>query len=221
MRRLSNGLTTNRKHLKMKKLSLVSALVLGGLVACSVTANGQQDQGGRQGQTGQQGRAGQQGQARQQGQGGQQGQAGQNANARGTPGDTPGPRGPDNGLGWGGPWGYSPEDIRQYRGEIRQWTSETQELRNRLREQNVDVADLDPILRALRELDADRVYKDARELERLQTFVTEGVKRFEYGLRRKAEGSQEQLTLSGSDEVPRGFRELVEEYYRALSRRSR
>lgn len=46
MRRLTNGLTTNRKHLKMKKLSLVTALVLGGLVACSITANAQ-DQGGK------------------------------------------------------------------------------------------------------------------------------------------------------------------------------
>jgi periplasmic protein CpxP/Spy len=36
----------------MKKLSLVSALVLGGLVACSITANAQQDQGGKKGDKG-------------------------------------------------------------------------------------------------------------------------------------------------------------------------
>lgn len=48
-RRLIIELTTNRKHLKMKKLSLVAALVLGGLVACSITANAQQDQGGKKG----------------------------------------------------------------------------------------------------------------------------------------------------------------------------
>ena len=38
-------------------------------------------------------------------------------------------------------------------------------------------------------------------------------------LRRKIEGGdKEQLFLSGSAEVPTGYRELVEEYYRSLSR---
>ena len=41
-------------------------------------------------------------------------------------------------------------------------------------------ADLDEVLRAMRQLDDDRVYKDARELERLQTQVAEGLKRFEF-----------------------------------------
>ena len=49
MRRLIIELTTNRKYIKMKKLSLVAALVLGGLVACSITADAQQDQGGKKG----------------------------------------------------------------------------------------------------------------------------------------------------------------------------
>jgi hypothetical protein len=47
MRRLTCELTTNRKYLNMKKLSLVSALVLGGLVACSITANAQECPGGK------------------------------------------------------------------------------------------------------------------------------------------------------------------------------
>jgi hypothetical protein len=102
---------------------------------------------------------------------------------------------------------------------VRQWSGEAERLRRLLRDQGVDVTDLDEILRALRALDADRVYKDAAELERLQTFVSEGVKRFEYNLRRRAEANAEALLLSGSDEVPEQFRPLVEEYYRSLSRR--
>ena len=74
-------------------------------------------------------------------------------------------------------------------------------------------AELDEVLRAMRQLDDDRVYKDARELERLQTLVAEGLKRFEFGLRRKVEDAQgDQPALTATDEVPRGYRDLVEEY---------
>jgi len=71
----------------------------------------------------------------------------------------------------------------------------------------------------MRQLDDDRVYKDPKELERLETAVGEGLKRFEFSLRRKVEDvTNDQPTLAGNDEVPRGFRELVEEYYRTLSK---
>ena len=72
----------------------------------------------------------------------------------------------------------------------------------------------------MRQLDDDRVYKDAQELERLQTLVAEGLKRFEFGLRRKVEDAEgDQPALTATDEVPRGFRDLVVEYYRSLSKR--
>ena len=41
---------------------------------------------------------------------------------------------------------------------------------------------------------------------------------FEYALRREMEGTDpEKLRLSGSAEVPEGWRPLVEEYYRSLA----
>jgi len=82
----------------------------------------------------------------------------------------------------------------------------------------MDPKELDAILRNLRALDDERVYQDAAELARLQTQVTEGVKRFEYGLRRRLEGAGNQILLSGSDEVPEQFRKLVEQYYKSLSK---
>jgi hypothetical protein len=185
---------------------------------------GQQGQSGQQGQQGQSGRQGQSGQNAQSG-----GQDGRNQSGRetdrgrGGEGDTVG--GPDRGGYWGGgsrrpgDYLYNGEDIRQFRGEFRDWTAQGQDLRRQLREQGVDVTDLDEILKSLRALDDDRVYKDAAELERLQTFVSEGLKRFEYGLRRKVEIADQQLFLSGSDEVPPGFRDRVEEYYRSLAKK--
>ena len=89
-----------------------------------------------------------------------------------------------------------------------------------LQGQRIDPKELDEILRNLRQLDDDRVYQDPQELLRLQAQVTEGLKRFEYGLRRKVEGNDNQILLSGADEVPEQFRKLVEQYDRR-SRRPR
>lgn len=182
---------------------------------------GKEGRAGQSGQSGQQGQQGQQGQAGQPGQGGQEGQAGQEGRADGQAGggDTRG-----GAFGGGGPWGdrrpgdyYTSEDIRQFRGEARRWLGDAQALRNMLREQGVDVKDLDEIMRRMKELDSERVYKDVAELARLQTFVSEGVKRFEYNLRRR-EGDADRAIVAGADEVPSEFRTLVEEYYRSLSR---
>jgi protein CpxP len=48
-RRLNNELTTNKGQVEMKTFSLVTALALGGLVACSIMANAQESKGGKRG----------------------------------------------------------------------------------------------------------------------------------------------------------------------------
>ena len=89
---------------------------------------------------------------------------------------------------------------------------------NEIKVMVIDPKEIDAILRNLRALDDDRVYQDVAELARLQTEVTEGLKRFEYGLRRKVGDEADRALVSGSDEVPQEFRKLVEEYYRSLSK---
>jgi hypothetical protein len=128
----------------------------------------------------------------------------------------------DGGYGLGGDrrpgeW-FSPEDVRQFRGEVSRWSSETRQLRDMLREQSLDTKQLDEILRRLRELEDTRNYRDINEIERLQTFITEGMKRFEYDLRRKVGSDTDRALLNSADEVPPQFRKLVEEYYRSLSK---
>ena len=71
------------------------------------------------------------------------------------------------------------------------------------------------------ELQDGRVYQDVSELQRLQSFVSEGLKRFEFDLRRKLDADEGSVVLSGSDQVPEEFRKLVEQYYRSLSRGQR
>lgn len=163
-----------------------------------------------------------QGQQGRQGGGQQGGQLGQGGGQRGDGNDHGGPN--NGGDNWGG-WGqrvYTPGEVRQFRDQARYWANETQGLRDQLRNDRVNPADLDEVLRAMRQLDDDRVYMDAKELERLETLVAEGLKRFEFGLRREVEdAANDQPTLATTDEVPRGFRALVEEYYRSLSKQSR
>ncbi len=54
----------------------------------------------------------------------------------------------------------------------------------------------------------------------LEAEVIQGLKGFEFNLRRLLQPDADQrLYLSGSDDVPDGYRELVEDYYRELARR--
>ena len=87
--------------------------------------------------------------------------------------------------------------------------------------EDVDLNDqqLGDVIAALRQLDREDVYLDLAELAQLQSQIVEGLKQLEFGLRRELEGEdQDRVFISGSDDVPRGFEDLVDEYYRALSR---
>jgi hypothetical protein len=187
---------------------------------------GQQGQGqqgqGQQGQ-GQQGQ-GQQGQGQQgQGQQGQSGQGGANPNATAGGRDGQGltfGQSPFMGGGSGDrrPGAMTGDDVRQFRSEVQRWTREAEGLRRMLQGEKIDPKEIDAMLRNLRQLNDERVYKDVEELARLQAQVTDSAKRVEYDLRRKVEGADAQLLLSGSDEVPEKFRKSVEQYYRSLSK---
>lgn len=192
----------------------------------------EQDSSAQQGQSAQRGQ-GQQGPSGRQGEGqqGQSGQSGQGGAGGLQAGDANGPGGAygrgdgyDGNLGWGDGWGdwsgrrFIDEEIRQFRGEARRWTAEAQELRRTLREEGIDARDLDAILQRMRSFDDARVYRDVKEIARLQAFVGEGLKRFEFSLRRRSGADADRVLLSGSSEVPAEFKGLVEEYYRSLSK---
>lgn len=189
----------------------------------SQQGQGQQGQPGQgqQGQRGQQGQ-GQQGQQGEQGQQGQQG--GRNSgertqDGRGGDGDTTGPlRDRGAGLGDRRRGRLAPDDIRQFRGQARQYTNDAQQLRRMVQRQTLDANALDEVLKNLRALDDDRVYQDVAALERLQTAVAEGMKRFEFNLRRRFEAKGAEVFMSGVEDVPEEYRKLIEQYYKSLSK---
>jgi hypothetical protein len=182
----------------------------------------QQGQQGSQGSRGSQGSQGQQGQAQQGQQGGQGGRndGGRTMDGRGGDGDTIGGWRDGGGYGDRRPGRLSPEDVRQFRGEARQWATQAEQLRRLLQgeSQRLDTRQLDEILKGLRALQDDRVYQNVEELARLQSAVSENMKRFEFALRRRSESAAGQPVLAGSDEVPEKFRKLVDEYYKSLSK---
>ena len=95
---------------------------------------------------------------------------------------------------------------------------EARALREQLREQGVDARELEDIMRRMRELDAERTYRDVEALNRLQTFVAERMKRFEYTLRERAALAEGQTRITPGETVPAEYRSLVDEYFRTLSR---
>jgi len=93
------------------------------------------------------------------------------------------------------------------------------DLRNQLRATGQPIDDLQAVLDDLNRLAQEGLYADPNNLAAVHADMLNRLKRIEFGLRREVEGDSERgATLTGSDEVPDGYRESVEEYYRYLAR---
>ena len=123
--------------------------------------------------------------------------------------------------GWGNraPGSYfDPGDVRQWQREFQERLGDAQDIRRLLQQDGFTAEELNEIIQRMQEFDDTRVYQSVEVLAGLQTMILEELKRFEYRLRREVDAESEELFLAASDDVPPGFRELIEEYYRALSR---
>ncbi len=177
----------------------------------------------RPGQRGEQQRGEQQG-GEQQG-GNQQGGATERGGARNLEGDgrnwgRPGQYGSSSG-GWYQPGVFTGEDLRQFQRELEQRRSDLEALRGDLRRERMDTADLDQLLRQMGDLSLLGLNKDPLALESLRRDIVEGLRQFEYRLWRELRGADtERVYLGNSDQVPPGYRELVDEYFRKLASES-
>jgi hypothetical protein len=113
---------------------------------------------------------------------------------------------------------FNPNDRRQFAREFREWQGDAEQLRRELTAAGVSPKDLDDVIRDLKQFGDERGYEDLKGPEKLQAAALERLQQFEFNLRKKAEPNQESLALSGSDEVPAGFRTAIEEYYRQLAK---
>ena len=122
------------------------------------------------------------------------------------------------GPGAGAPAGTG--GARGMRREVRERVAELRALAELVTEAGGDPSDLEAMIAAMRALDRDRTYDDPAEVQRLRSALVESMKQVEFRLRREfAADDEEQLLLHSSGDVPEAYRELVDEYFRALSRR--
>ncbi len=163
----------------------------------------------------------------QQGQAGQQVEQGQQsgqsqAGQQGEPGDAGRQEGiaAREGARRGGALGGSnsgPPGARQFAREFRERVGDAEELRDRLAGEGMQTTDLDAVVRAMRDFE-EEFQGTTRGLDELSSDVIDGLKLFEFWLRRVTQAEAGvRPQLAGSDRVPEEYRSLVEEYFRALA----
>jgi hypothetical protein len=114
---------------------------------------------------------------------------------------------------------YSAEAIRQFRRELSERVMDAQALRQALQQAGVPAKDLEEVVRQLRQLDNDSAFRDPLGLQEITTAALETLKKFEFDLRKKLDKSSNALFLNGNEEIPANFRNLIEEYYKALAKK--
>jgi len=127
------------------------------------------------------------------------------------------------GIGPLGPAAYGGrldrEDARQFSRELRERRTEAEALRRDLAAQGIDTKELDALLQRMRALEGTPMGDLTDNVLAAQQAVAEGLESFEFGLRRKLAGAAaDGPRLGRSDEVPPGYRALVDEYFKALAR---
>ncbi len=168
---------------------------------------GQPGQAGGEGQGQGQGDRNGQGQAGGQGERGGQGGGNRAGDPQGAPGGAPG--GEYTGGG----------DARQLRGEVQVRLRDARALRDAVREQGLPTTDLDQGIRYLEQLQQDRVTGDPKNLVALQDAALEALKRAEFDLWLRVGGGEGGRPAVGdASRVPPRYRQMVEEYYKAIAR---
>jgi len=202
---------------------------------------GQQAQRGQEGQQAQRGQEGQEGQQGEQGQQGQQGQgqSGQQAGQQpgrnqagsnqGQPGNgqqyAGGPSGGRDAVNFGerAPAGgnvrLTPDQVRQFEKEFQLRFREGQELARQLKDRPDLAAQVQDILKRMKNMPPSRMLEDAAELARLQNSVIEGFRDLELKLSRELNQAarKDNVRLAKDEDVPKEYRKQVEDYYRALA----
>ena len=123
-------------------------------------------------------------------------------------------------AGAGGPGAVSPGLARQFQREAAERLREAEALRRRLIQEGRDeeARTLAEVMEGLRSLADGAPFLDVDHAARLQEEIAAGARRLELALRKQILGDEAaRSVIAGSGEVPEEYRELVEEYYRALA----
>ena len=113
----------------------------------------------------------------------------------------------------------SANETRQFTSEMQQRLNDATQLRADLARQGADVSALDRAIEAMRSAATPENLQDQKSGDALRTQVIDGLKAYEFALRRAVEGKDGGQVLSGrTGDVPSEFRAYVEEYYRSIAK---
>jgi hypothetical protein len=81
-----------------------------------------------------------------------------------------------------------------------------------------DLQAVDEVARALKEMSKETAYKDPLGMQQLMQTTLDKMKKVEFDMRKRLDTTNDQLFLSGSEEVPSNFKSLVDDYTKALGK---
>ena len=113
-------------------------------------------------------------------------------------------------------------DPRQIANQAKQLSNDVQAIRGDLQRAGVQAKDLKPVddvLKALRDMTNEKNLQNPKGLQDLYSTAVDKFKMLEFEMRKRIDTTNEQLFLSGSDDVPASFRSLIEQYYRSLNKK--
>ena len=123
--------------------------------------------------------------------------------------------------GGGGVPGFNSDrlDPQQAARELQQRIADAEAIARDLKRQGQDVAPLERAIEGMKMASTFTSLEDKRAESVLRTQVVEGLKAYEFALRRaNGDDAGNRVLLERSGEVPPAFKAMVEEYYRSLSR---
>jgi len=114
-------------------------------------------------------------------------------------------------------------DLRQVRNQFNQLANQGQDLRRQLQQaggQPQDLKAVDDMIKSLRALGGEGSVADIKGMQELSASTLDKLRKFDLDLRKRVDSSNDQLFLSGNEDTPAKYRGLVDEYYRALSKKT-
>jgi len=113
-------------------------------------------------------------------------------------------------------------DTKQLANQAKQLANDAQAIKGQLQSAGVQAKDLKPVddvIKALKDMTNEKNLQNPKGLQELYSTATEKFKMLEFEIRKRTDTTNEQLFLSGSDDVPPAFRSLIEQYYRSLNKK--
>jgi hypothetical protein len=82
-----------------------------------------------------------------------------------------------------------------------------------------DLQSVDEVVKALRAMDSDKLGENPLGLQQLYATALDKMKKLEYDLRKRTDTANDQLYISGSEDIPKLWESIIQQYYRNLSKK--